>query len=108
MNKFTAKEISLIIRSCKDSGVSSFECGGLKLSFEPAGQTIEQIADYGPSDEHIPVSTPEHDLISQKIEEDDDLRELDLQNLMIEDPTAYEKLMRYEQDAGSQRPEQTL
>ena len=103
LHKFTAKEISSIIRSCKDSGVTSFECGGLKLSFEPV---VVAKDDFGLSDEHVmPTNTAEHDLISQKLEEDDDLRELDLQNLMIDDPIAYEKHMRYEQHEGSQRSE---
>ena len=98
LNKFTAKEISTILRSCKESGVTNFKCGGLELSFEPAvveSHVVEEVYEDPRQDQAV----------HQEIEDDDDLRALDLQNLMISDPIAYEKHMRHEAHEGSERSE---
>lgn len=97
MQEFTAKDISLIVKSCKDSGVSSLEVGGLKLSFE--GEHTESLDEHISQELIIPEGN-QTQLLEKNIEEDADLRELELQNLMISDPMAYEKHMRYEDETS--------
>jgi hypothetical protein len=97
VENFTAKDISTIIKACKDSGVRSLDCGGLKLSFEPEEREIAPMA--GAHQEELIVgpqeSMPERELSS---EDEEELNELELQNLMISDPVGYENLMRHGTD----------
>ena len=95
MEQFTAKDISVIIKSCKDSGVRSLDYGGLKLSFEPEESTT--IPNQGL---HLAplIEGNEQELFGKEVEDDPELRDLELQNLMISDPVGYEKHMRYEDD----------
>jgi hypothetical protein len=92
VENFTAKDISTIIRACRDTGVRSLDCGGLKLQFheEAPAQVLEPVnnAPYAADMEVEEIS----------VEDDEDLRELELQNMMLSDPVAYEKHMRYEDD----------
>ena len=99
MENFTAKDISTIIKSCKDSGVRSLDYGGLKLSFEAEERSPEaiqgglQLAPY-------PESNEKELLEERQIEDNDALRELELQDLMMTDPVGYEKHMRYEDETS--------
>ena len=100
MSDFTAKDISTIIRACRDSGVKEFSLGDIKLSFHSAVSASPEIApdliDTGLSQE---VQTK----IESEFDSDEDLREIALQDLMISDPEAYEKAMRF----YSERPGST-
>jgi len=100
MEHFTAKDISVIIKACKDSGVSSLDCGGLKLSFhveEPAADPEPFQGDSKFTD--LDEGDPE-DLAERHAEENQELRDLELQNLMISDPVAFEQHMKYEDGAS--------
>jgi hypothetical protein len=94
MQELSAKDISSIIKSCKDSGIKSLDYGGLKLSFE--GQPLDPHDDIQLDN----AQGNQSHLLEKEIEEDSDLRELELQNLMISDPVAYEKHMRYEDETA--------
>jgi hypothetical protein len=84
MENFTAKDISLIVKSCKDSGVRSLKVGGLELSFDAPEEETHQL-----------VETDQREaIINQSIEEDADLKDLEMQSLMISDPEEYERQMR--------------
>ena len=96
MENFTAKDISTIIKSCKDSGVTSLECGGLKLSFDPVDPDPMQVGlQLAPA-----LEGNEKELLERQVEDDNELRDLELQNLMIDDPVGYEKHMRYEDETS--------
>ena len=92
-SNFTAKDISVIIKACKSSGVKSLNYNGLDLSFDILGDAPEVITMLASDSQKIENN-------HQEIEEDEsqELRDLELQNLMISDPVAYEKHMRYEDD----------
>jgi len=101
MENFTAKDISVIIKACKDSGVSSLDCGGLKLSFHVEEPATEPEPIQG--DSYFPVDPDQGDpkeLAEKQAEENQELRDLELQNLMISDPVAFEQHMRYEGGAS--------
>jgi len=93
MVNFTAKEISSIIRSCRDTGVKEFCCGELKLSFHDAA-SVNHTSAPNLIETGLPQEAQAN--IEQDIETDGDLRDIELQTLMINDPLAYEKAMRYE------------
>ncbi len=98
MENFTAKDISVIIKSCKDSGVSSLDYGGLKLSFRSEEPEAE-------SEPDLPILSPidiaeDEGLADRQVEENQELRDLELQNLMISDPVGFEQHMRYEDGAS--------
>ena len=102
---FTAKEISTIIRSCRDTGVREFSCGELKLTFTSTENASPQIAQtlIGTG-----LSQEVHQTIENEIDLDEDLQEIELQTLMIEDPMAYERAMRWQGGEGSGEIEQPL
>lgn len=97
MENFTAKDISTIIRSCKGTGVTSLDCGGLKLTFEPQ-DTGPDIIQHSELAGFIPSGNETELLEEREVEDDDELRELELQNMMISDPVGFEKHMRYEDE----------
>ena len=105
MEHFTAKDISVIIKACKDSGVSSLDCGGLKLSFhaEESAAEPEPIQGQffnGGSDE------VDHKKLSEmRADENQELQDLELQNLMISDPVAFEQHMRHDEGEQYERPQ---
>ena len=92
MVNFTAKEISSIIRSCRDTGVREFCCGDLKLSFHAAASETVATA---PTLIETGLPTNAIANINEEIDSDADLHEIEMQTLMIQDPLAYEKAMRY-------------
>jgi hypothetical protein len=90
MENFTAKDISVIIKSCKDAGVNWLDYGGLKLSFRSDEPTVVP----------TPMITPVPNEGSEEsdntdFEDNQELKDLELQNLMISDPVEYEKYMRH-------------
>ncbi len=105
MEHFTAKDISVIIKACKDSGVSSLDCGGLKLSFhveEPAAEREPFQGDFLATD--LDEGDPKY-LAERQADEDQELRDLELQNLMISDPVGFEQHMRHEDGEHHERPQ---
>lgn len=97
MENFTAKDISTIIKACKDSGVSSLDCGGLKLSFH---QVVEPEPEPDPAQDNLhlaPVGEVDEEEAERQAYGDDELRDLELQNLLMSDPVGYEQQMRYEE-----------
>jgi hypothetical protein len=93
-DKFTAKEISVIVKACKESKVS-------KISYQ--GLLIEYFDDNRISPDSIseplevqPLVLPDTQNASpHSIQQNlDALDELELENLMIDDPLEYEKRMR--------------
>lgn len=86
MTEFTAKEIASIIRACKSSGVKEIEYNGLLLRFHPSEPQEKKLP---PVENHqfIENVEPEPPVY------DEDLEEIRKQNLMLEDPLAYEEEM---------------
>lgn len=101
MENFTAKDISVIIKACKDSGVSSLDCGGLKLSFQSEAPVVEPEPIQGGL--HLATNLVEDDseeVQERQAEDDAELRDLELQNLMMSDPVGFEQHMRYEDETS--------
>ncbi len=101
MENFTAKDISAILKACKDSGVNSFECGGLKLSFHSEAPVEEPQPIQGGL--HLATDLVEEDskeFMERQSEDDTELRDLELQNLMMSDPVGFEQHMRYEDETS--------
>ena len=101
MENFTAKDISVIIKACKDSGVSSLNCGGLKLSFQLEAPVEEPEPIQGGL--HLATDLVEDDseeFKERQAEDDAELRDLELQNLMMSDPVGFEQHMRYEDETS--------
>jgi hypothetical protein len=96
---FTARQLASIIRNCKLNDVEFLEIEGLKLKFSPTnfqdrteqvfvGDDLEEIPGMNLFDEN--EDNPE---VKKELEKDPTLDELRLQNLMMEDPAAYEREM---------------
>ena len=100
MENFTAKDISTIIKACQNSGVSSLDCGGLKLSFHISEPELDPAPIQGGLQLAQLPDDNEKELLDRQIEENEELRELQLQTMMIEDPEAYEQHMRYEDETS--------
>jgi hypothetical protein len=79
--KFTVSEICTIITAVTNTNISLFKYNDLEIWI---GQK--------PLQELNPHITPEEKTISKKFEEDEGLRELEYENLMINDPLEYEKM----------------
>lgn len=79
----TPKEIAQIIKACKNAGINEFRLGDLYLKFQ--GTTAPQAT---------PTLSEADKLVEleRRIAEDEDLKQLQLQNMMMEDPLAYEEL----------------
>lgn len=79
----TPKEIAQLIKACKNAGITEFRLGDLylKFSIEP---TAPQATPLTEADKLVELE--------RRIAEDEDLKQLQLQNLMMEDPLAYEEL----------------
>ena len=97
MENFTAKDISTIIRACKDTGLTSLDCGGLKLSFNTEYQEAAPISG-GLQLAPFLVGNEKELLEDREVEDNDELRQLELQDMMISDPVGFEKHMRYEDE----------
>jgi len=98
VENFTAKDISAIIDSCKGSGIRTLEYEGLKLTFESEPETVPYRE---PAFVDLPQQGNEKELLEERqVEDDEELRDLELQNLMMSDPIGYEKHMRYEDETS--------
>lgn len=95
MSSLTAKEICEIIKACKDSEVSSLKFGELKLKFGPPKakfvrpeqtQEISEI-DYEPTEDSVEID-PNLETTQKEI-----LDEVEMANLALEDPEAYEEML---------------
>lgn len=93
-DKFTAKEISVIVKVCKECKVS-------KITYQ--GLVIEYFDDNRISPDSMSVVIEDPQLISSdaqnasphSIQQNHEaLEELELENLMLEDPLEYERRMR--------------
>ncbi len=102
MENFTAKDISTIIRACNGSGVTSLVCGGLNLTFEPkdTGPDIIQGQDFQVSTFTTGNGNERELLEDREVEDNMELRELELQNMMMDDPVGYENHMRHEDETS--------
>lgn len=76
-------DIVTILQTCKNTGVSQFTLGDLQISFTP-----REAASRPPSPEDFELET------QRRLDEDEDLEALEMQNLLITDPEAYEDRMR--------------
>lgn len=76
-------DIVTILETCKNTGVAIFELGDLKVSFLPQAASRTTMTPEDPEVEN-----------QRRLLEDEDLEALELQNLMIEDPEAYEDRIR--------------
>ncbi len=98
----TAKEVCSIIKASKDAGLFSLEFGELKFRFWGEVQPI-------PHPIHVPRTTLERQSAVERdaIESDElSLREDALEELLIKDPTAFEKHMVSDDvDAGQRGSE---
>jgi hypothetical protein len=81
----TPKEIAALIRTCKNAGISTFKLDNLSFTFK---EKTEPQATLTPSGDDALVE------LERKLAEDDDLRALRIQNLMLEEPLRYEEVMR--------------
>jgi len=99
MENFTAKDISTIIRACNGSGVTSLVCGGLNLTFEPK-DTGPDIIHNSDLSGFIPSGNETDLLEDREVEDNMELRELELQNMMMDDPVGFEKHMRHEDETS--------
>jgi hypothetical protein len=82
----TTQEIEILIDACKNAGVSHFKFKGLDFQFFPREEIAVAPARAYPSQADRAIEL--------ELEEDDDLREIALQNLLIENPLAYEAAVR--------------
>lgn len=86
----SAKEISSIIRACKSSGVKELQFQGLSIKFEPESEkATSPWIHYQAKTEHWPEETSAP--ISEEVEANEP-SELDLEDLQITDPVAWETL----------------
>lgn len=84
MTALTTQDIEKLIEACKNGGVSKLKFEKLELSFHAP-------ADSRPLANAIASTSPAKS-IETIIDEDQDLRELLLENIAISDPLAYEQM----------------
>ena len=81
----TPKDIAQIIKCCKNAGISEFRLDSLYLKFRESAEP-----------QAMPTLSESEALVEleRKLAQDEDLEQLHLQNLMMEDPLAYEEMRR--------------
>lgn len=79
-------EVELLIEACKNAGVSKLKFKGLEINFFPPPDQTP----VAPARAYLPSEADR--AIEKEIEEDEDLKALALENLMIENPLEYEAL----------------
>jgi hypothetical protein len=84
--KLELEEVVKLINACKNAGVQRIKYQQLDVHFF-AESTATDKAD-------LPGPKPNREPIENLIEEDEDLMDLELQNLLIENPAAYEERLR--------------
>ena len=106
---FTARQIASIIRNCKINNVAILEIEGLKLEFnsEPTINEQKEFDEFPykePTGKNPFETNEDHPDVQREIKDDPMLEELELQNLMMEDPAEFERVMerkvRDAEDAG--------
>jgi len=89
---FTSEDICEIIKTCGDSGVITFECDGLRLSFQDRKEEVKNTTiPYSPGQvEAIPKILDEDSLIKQ---DEMNVKEDELAELRLRNPFEYETLL---------------
>lgn len=80
MTELSAKELCDIIRSCRKNGVSTFKFQGLALEFGDQSKIKDKA------------------VVPKAVEDDAGDYEPDLDQMMVEDPVAYEKFLSENMD----------
>lgn len=97
---FSALEICRILIASKGTNLKEIQCGSLKISFHPEASKVSQVSEENPLAGQ--PSKPEN--ISGEVIEDHELQELvseiAQENLMIQDPAAYEQAILDERVYG--------
>lgn len=100
MEKPTAQELRVILKACKENGVSSFVFGNLRVEFRPESNIIESVAT------ELPHNLNEE---PQPIEKRIQKQREDYENLLSEarllDPSLYESLVENELIDGGDKTE---
>jgi hypothetical protein len=94
-DKFTVNEISSIINVCKDSKVSYFNYLGLEMILETDAKLPNQQLPK-PVELSFQGNASFSESENSKLE---DVKELEMQNLMLDDPLEYEKRMVDDQNS---------
>jgi hypothetical protein len=101
----SAKEVCDIIIACKGANISSLKCNNLELQFhgdltlqDQVGRVVEEIPYVSPAAPNLePEDLPSAEGIKQ------DLMETQANQMLIDDPAEYEKMMMEEQDPAFSR-----
>jgi hypothetical protein len=100
-NTLSVDNICSIISLCSSSGVAELEFGALKVSFQDRRKPVDPIVI--PSTFHGPESKP-NDIIEDEQDAEEaasleaDLKALEMQNLILEDPTLAEEIEAMDED----------
>lgn len=94
MSTMSAEEVIKILNACRDLNLTSLKFEGLELAFRTAEKPA--IMDYLPPSPEVSTLPIDDGIdVDPKLQEEFDeiMREEELNNLMIEDPEAYEEVL---------------
>lgn len=90
--KLSVEEVVKLIESCNNAGVTKLKWGKLVVSF---GQKWEAYPAVAAAPDQIPINPIKSQIsVEREIEEDPDLRDLEMASLLITDEEAYEEELR--------------
>lgn len=103
---FTAEEICLILKAAKGCLLKDFKCGDLEISFHSSSKEMREKRKEKALPGQVEITQKDErpgDLILDE-ETKDILNEIEAENVMIQDPAAYEQMILdervYEEDQG--------
>jgi hypothetical protein len=107
---FTPREIASIIRTCSESGVSKLELDGLTLefnsgSYQSESSKVAKLVPPAPEPKQLEQPLPDPDAeVEHELATNKELEELNLENLMIEDPLGFEREMERRSRENAENP----